>query len=64
MKPIVQLIKLELLANFPIDINKFIRENKNIYNEIKKYSQFLNEDLLEILDNLSFVFEKIFLRKH
>lgn len=58
MKPIVQLIKLELLANFPIDINKFIRENKNIYNEIKKYSQFLNEDLLEILDNLSFVFEK------
>ena len=58
MKPIVQLIKLELLANFPIDINKFIRENENIYNEIKKYSQFLNEDLLEILDNLSFVFEK------
>ena len=25
---------------------------------IKKYSQFLNKDLLEIFDNLSFVFEK------
>lgn len=58
IKPIILLMKLEMLANYPIDISKYIKANVDEYFEVRKYINFFNEDLLELFDIISFAFEK------
>lgn len=57
IKPILILLKLFLLANAKIDTWEYKEKNLNLYNEIKKYLIFFNEDLLEIVDILALTFE-------
>lgn len=57
IKPILNLLKLFLLSNSKTDAEIIIRDNKEMYNDIKKYLAFFNEDLLEIVDILSLAFE-------
>ncbi len=69
IKPILYLLKLFLLSNAKIDVSKIINENKEMYNEIKNYLMSFNDDLLEIVDILSFAFEvkmqdEIFLKNY
>ena len=55
--PIIHLFKLFMIANSHIESNDFINEYKEQFIELKKYTIFLNEDLLEIYDILSLFFE-------
>lgn len=57
IKPILYLLKLFLLSNSKTDVSKIINENKEMYNDIKNYLFFFNDDLLEIVDILSLAFE-------
>ena len=58
LKPILVLLKLFLLANSKIDVREYKINNLDEYNELKKYTVFFNEDLLEIMDILALVFEQ------
>lgn len=55
--PILKLIKIFLLANSQVDAGKVIKENGDFFEEIKKYAFFYNDDLLELVDVLSLLFE-------
>ena len=56
--PVLKLIKLFILANSKLDILSFVQGYRDIYVELQNYLCFLSEDLLEILDILSFAFEE------
>lgn len=58
LKPIILLSKLFLLANYKYDVGEFVNENNNDYIELKKYLPFFTDELLELFDILSLVFEK------
>lgn len=58
LNPILKLIKIFILANSKMDIISFVQEYRDIYEELQKYLCFFSEDLLEILDILSFAFEE------
>ncbi len=56
--PIINLLKLFLLANLKVDVEKNVNDNYMLYEDIKKYSSFFNDDLIEIMDILALAFEK------
>ena len=58
LRPIVLLSKLFLLANYKYDVGVFVNENNADYIELKKYLPFFSNELLELFDILSLVFEK------
>lgn len=58
LNPILVLLKLFLLANSKIDVREYKINYLNEYLYLKKYTKFFNEDLLEIMDILSFIFEQ------
>lgn len=58
VKPILILLKLFLLANEKKDVWEYKRDNIELYNDLKRYLIFFNEDLLEIMDILALVFEE------
>ena len=57
--PIIRLIKLFMVANSHIESDEFITKNRDEFIELKKYTDFFNEDLLEIYDILSLLFEPV-----
>lgn len=57
--PIIKLIKLFMVANSHIESDEFITKYKEEFLELKKYTDFFNEDLLEIYDILSLLFEPV-----
>ena len=58
LRPIVLLSKLFLLANYKYDVGEFDNENNTDYIELKKYLPLFSNELLELFDILSLVFEK------
>lgn len=56
--PVLKVIKLFILANSNIDVDVFVNENRYLYDELQNYLSFFTDDLLEILDILSLLFEE------
>ena len=55
--PVLKLLKMFLIANSQVDAGRVIKENKSLFEEIKQYIFFFNEDLCELVDVLSLLFE-------
>mgnify|MGYP003293371970 CR=1 FL=1 len=55
--PVLKLLKMFLIANSQVDAGRVIKENKSLFDEIKQYISFFNEDLCELVDVLSLLFE-------
>lgn len=60
MFPILNLLKLFLIANSQKATSKNLEEEKKLYDEVKLYKKFFTEELLEVLDILTLFFETEF----